>query len=191
MVLGNSLERVADEAHAPRLDVGEAAEIVEQFARRGIGRQSIDGEVAPRRVFLPVVGKGDRRSAAIGRDVAAERGDLDRPAVADGGDGAMIDPRRHRLDPCRLEAGHDVIGQEAGGEVEVADRQAEQLVAHRSADIARHPGIGVERFQHARHAAPLAPFRGVELHRQLSLRDRLTIIAAVAPQILRPFHSIS
>ena len=36
--------------------------------------------------------------------------------------------------------------------------------------------------------APLAPFGGVELQRHCSLRDRLTIIAAVAPQILRPFH---
>ena len=72
MVLGDALERVADEADVPFSKIVEAAEIVEDLAGRGIGRKRVDGEVAPRRVLFPVVGEGDRRAAAVGRDVAAQ-----------------------------------------------------------------------------------------------------------------------
>ena len=41
------------------------------------------------------------------------------------------------------------------------------------------------------HAAALPPACCVELHRSTNVLERLTIIAAVAPQILRPFQSIS
>ena len=49
MVLGDALQRLADEADGAGLQVVEPAEIVEQFAVTGIGVERIDGEIAPRR----------------------------------------------------------------------------------------------------------------------------------------------
>ena len=86
---------------------------------------------------------------------------------------------------------NDFVRLEPRREIDVVDRQAEQAVAHRPADIARQPLVRAKRGEQPRHPADSAPFGGVELQLHLSLRDRLTIIAAVAPQILRPFQSIS
>ena len=91
---------------------------------------------------------------------------------------------------CSSRADH-FFGRDPGREVDVADRQAEQVVADRAADVAGQALIGAERVEQPLHAALPAPFGGVELQRHCSLRDRLTIIAAVAPQILRPFQMIS
>ena len=112
------------------------------------------------------------------------RGDFDRLAVADRGDGAMIDAGRNRLDPRRLESLDHFVGTNPRGEVDVVDRQAEQFVAHRAADIAGQAVVGAERLQQPPDAAAAAPLGGVELQLHCSLRDRLTSIAAVAPQIL-------
>ena len=103
----------------------------------------------------------------------------------------MVDPGRDCLDLRRLQPLDDFLGAKPRGEIDVADRQAEQIVADRAADIARQALVGAERVEQPAHARALAPFRGVELQLHCSLRDRLTIIAAVAPQILRPFQSIS
>ena len=69
MVLGNALERFADEAHAARQQVFLASEIVEDFARPGIGGQGVDREIAPGGVFLPIVGERHGRPPAVGRNV--------------------------------------------------------------------------------------------------------------------------
>ena len=112
--------------------------------------------------------------------------------VADGGDRAVVDARRDGLDLGLLEPLDHLVGLEAGREVDVADRQVEEVVADRAADIARHALVGVERVEQPRHAAAAcATWRRSSLSVHWSLRDRLTIIAAVAPQILRPFHTIS
>ena len=73
MILGNSLQGIADEANVALAEIVEAAEIVEDLAGPRVGRQRVDGEVAPRGIFFPVVGEGDGRAAAVGRDVAAQR----------------------------------------------------------------------------------------------------------------------
>ena len=54
-------------------------------------------------------------------------------------------------------------GCEPRREIDVVDRQAEQAVAHRAADVARQPLVRAERRQQPRHAADPAPFGGVEL----------------------------
>ena len=126
MVFGDALQRIADEADVAALEVVEAAEIVEDFAGHGVGRQRIDGEIAARGVFFPIVGEGDGGAAAVGADVAAEGGDLERMAVADGGDGAMLDSGRHRLDPRRFQPRHDFVGFEPCREVEVTQRQSHE-----------------------------------------------------------------
>ncbi len=155
-----------------------------------IGGQRIDGEIAAGRVFLPIVGVSDGRAAPVGRDVAAQRRDFDRLPGTDRGDRAVVDPGRHGLDVGRLEPLDDLFGQQAGGEVDIVDFEAEQVVAHRAADQPRQPLGSAERIEQPRHARPRAPFFGVESQRHCSRRARLTMIAAVAPQILRPSQSI-
>ena len=60
--------RIADEAHAPRLEIGGAAERVEHLAV-GAAIERIDREVAPARIGRPVVGEGDGGVAAVRLDV--------------------------------------------------------------------------------------------------------------------------
>jgi hypothetical protein len=51
--------------------------------------------------------------------------------------------------------------------------------------------LGAQSCEEPGHSPDPAPLGGVQLQLHLSLRERLTIIAAVAPQILRPFQTIS
>jgi hypothetical protein len=197
MVLGDPGEGIADELHPPPLEVLDAAEIVENLARDGIGEQRVDGEVAPRRVLAPVLGVRDGRPAAVGGDVAAQRRHLDRRAVDDGGDGAVGEARRHRLDLRLREPRDHLLGRQPGGEVDVVDLELEQGVADAAADEARLALRRAKRAQQPRHPRPRPPSRFRQLHAGssgssgASRRLRLTIIAAVAPQIRRPSHSIS
>src|SRR5439155_1428751 len=98
MVLGDSLERVADEADVAMLEVVQSAEIIIDFTGPGVGGQRIDGEVAPGRILLPVVGVSDCRAPSIGRNVPAQRCDFERVTVADGRNRTVVDSRRNRLD---------------------------------------------------------------------------------------------
>jgi hypothetical protein len=192
MVFGDPGQRVADEADPAGREIRLAAEIVVDLERDGIGEQCVDREVAAGAVLAPVVGIGDRRPAAVGGDVPAERRHFDRLAGHDRGDRAVGDARRHRLDPRAGEPLDHILWGEPGGEIDVADGQAEQRVAHAAADIAGVAGPGAERREEGLHALALLPARFGELHStSSSRRDRLTIIAAVAPQIRRPSHSIS
>ena len=72
MVLGDALERLADEADAARRDIVEAAEIIENLAADRVGIERVDGEVAARGILAPIVGEGDRGAAAVGGDVGAQ-----------------------------------------------------------------------------------------------------------------------
>ena len=74
--------------------------------------------------------------------------------------------------------------------------EMEKVVPNRAANVPRQALLRSERVEQAAHAAAAAPLGRVELERvrgqlHCSLRERLTMIAAVAPQILRPFHNIS
>ena len=62
-----------------RLQIGEPADIVVDgaVARR---RERVDGEVAPLGVGAPVAAEGDLGVAAVGLDVLAQRGHLERMA---------------------------------------------------------------------------------------------------------------
>ena len=191
MVFGNALQRVADESNVPALEVVKAAEIVEDLARPRIGGQSVDGEVAARGVLLPVIGKGDRRAPAVGGNVATQRRHLNGMAIADRSNGPMINSCGNRLDPHLFEPLDDLFGTQACGKIDIVDRQTEQLVAYSTADVARQALVGTERIEYPRHAADCPPLLRIELQLHCSLRERLTMIAAVTPQILRPFHKIS
>lgn len=191
MVFCNALQRIPDEANMALLKIGKSPEIIEQFAGPGVSRQGIDREIAPRCIFLPVIGKSDRRAAAIGRDVAAESRDFERMSITDGSDSAMVDSRRHGFDARFFEALHHRLGRNPGREIDVADRQAEEVVSNCTTDVASQPFVCAERIEETLHPPLLAPFWSVERQHHCSLRERLTIIAAVAPQILRSFHTIS
>ena len=80
VVLGDPALRVADEADAPGAQVGQAAERVDDRAV-GPGIERVHREVAPRGVLGDVARVGDDGAAAEGLDVAAEGGDLERPAA--------------------------------------------------------------------------------------------------------------
>ena len=165
-----------------------AAEIIVDRAARRLGAERVDREIAPGSVLAPVVGIGDGGAAAVGRDVAAQRRDLDRLALDDRGDGAVGEAGRHRLDPRACQPRHHLFRGEAGGEIDVADLQAEQGVADAAADEA-----GLARLRVQRGEQPVQPLASAakaasgRYHAaSSSRRARLTIIAAVAPQIRRP-----
>ena len=124
MIFGDALQRVADEADVPATKIVETAEIIEDLAGPRIGGQGVDGEVAACGVGLPVIGKRDRRPAAVGRHVAPQRRHFDGMAVTHCGDRAMIDPGRNRLDAHLLEPLDDFLGTQARRKVDVVDRQS-------------------------------------------------------------------
>ena len=140
MVFADALARVSDEAHAFGAQVGKPVKPVEDFAGQGIGVERVNGEIAPRRVFAPVAGKGDLGMAAVGRDVAAERGDLDMPAVQHRGDRAVGKARGNAAYPGFVQPG-DHIGRGQGGcRIDIVDGLVQQAVAHRTsnpADVVR------------------------------------------------------
>ena len=91
----------------------------------------------------------------------------------------------------RFEPLDDFFGPQPGCKVEVADGQVQEIVAYRAADIARQALVGSKGLEQASHASLATPPVGIDPQLHCSLRERLMIIAAVAPQILRSFHTIS
>ena len=144
--------RLADEAHAPRRQIVEPADIIvdRAIARR---RQRIDGEIAPLGVGLPVAAEGDLGVAAIGFHVAAQRRHLEGMVVDDDGDGAMLDAGRHRLEAGGLHAPHHFLRHRGGGEVDLMNGDADQRIAHRAADHARLLAVAVEHGDEPRQRA--------------------------------------
>ena len=112
-------------------------------------------------------------------------------AAADGGDGAVVDPGRNGAELRGLQPFDDLIGTKPGRQVDIAEWKMQQIVADRTADVARQSFVGSKRFEHPRHAAPQAPRFRIDFQLHRSLRDKFTSMAAVAPQILRSFHTIS
>ena len=189
MILADPLAGIADEPQPPRGKVVQPAKPVEQLARFWIGVERVDGEIAPRRIVLPVAGKGHRCAATVGRDVAAQRGDLDRPAGQDGSNRAVLDPGRHHLDRMGLQPPHHFLRLERGGDVDVLHRQPQQGVAHRPADIA---GLARAKRPH-QHAQVIAlqPVGRRQAPHHAILLARLLMIPAVTPQMRCSCHMIS
>ena len=82
IVFGDARRRLADEPHAPRRDIGDAADIVVNPAV-GRSRQRIDGEIAPLSIGPPIPAEHDLGLAAIGFDVLPQRRNFERLAVDD------------------------------------------------------------------------------------------------------------
>jgi hypothetical protein len=111
-------------------------------------------------------------------------------AAADGGDGAVSIP----VGTARSFAASS-RSTTSSGRSRVARSTSLNGRCSRSsrphADVARQSFVGSKRFEHPRHAAPQAPRFRIDLQLHRSLRDKFTSMAAVAPQILRSFHTIS
>ena len=71
------------------------------------------------------------------------------------------------LKPAASHAAHHLVGQRGGGDVDVAERLAEQRVAHRAADDARLLAVAVEHREQRARAAPLAA-SGIDARRGAS-----------------------
>ena len=191
MVLGDAPVRISNEAHAASFEIVETAEIIEYLASSWVCQQGVDREVAPRGVLLPIVSERDRRPPAVRGHVSPEARYLDDVTAADGGDRAVIDSGWHRADLDRFQPGNHVLGLQSRRQVDVVDWKVKQFVADRSAHVSSKPLVCSERIEKPGHSATSTPFGCIELHDHCSLRERLTITAAVAPQILRPFQRIS
>ena len=192
MVLGDALQRVADEADVPVLE--------DRRARRNNRRSRRSRGSADSALMV----KSRRAASSFQSSVkatVARRPSVDtsrRSVVISNGWPSLTAvtvpwsiPVGTALILRLLEPRDHFVGRDPGGKIDVADRQAEQIVAHRAADVARQPLVGAERRQQPLMPRCLRHFGGVEVQLHCSLRDRLTIIAAVAPQILRSFHMIS
>ena len=158
IIFGDARRRIADEAHTARLEIGKPADIIVHDAV-GRKRERVHGEVAPLRVALPVAAEAHRRVAAEGLDVLAQRRHLERPALDHHRDGAVVDAGRHRLEAGGRGAAHHLRRQRRGRDIDVAQRHAEQRVAHRAADDARLLAVAVERREQVRERGLAQPGR--------------------------------
>src|SRR5579859_2030130 len=103
IILGNSLRRVADKAHASCRNIFEAAYVIVNVAG-DVNGQTVDGEVAPPCITHPVAAKRDLRSSPERLGILAQRRDLEGVRIDDQRDSAMVDSGRHAFDPGGLGA---------------------------------------------------------------------------------------
>ena len=139
MILSDAFMGIADEAHAAFGQIDQAAEIIVDFKAFRIGVKCIDREITPRRILAPVIRECDGGTAAVGGDIAAQGGNLDRTLWQHCGDGAVLDPGRNRSDSCGCQPFDHCIGVQWSGDIDVLDWVAEQGIAHGSSDVAGLP----------------------------------------------------
>ena len=145
--------RVADEAHPAGGEVGDTPGRVVQASLR-VEREGVDGEVAPLGIASEVAAETHHRVSPVGLHVLAQGRHLVRLAADDEGDGPVLDPRAHRLDPGGAGAGHHGLGPQRGGKVDVGDDGAQQRVAHAATDETRFLARRIERREAGLHARP-------------------------------------
>ena len=146
VILADARRRVADEAHAPALEIGEAADMIVHGAVAA-HRERVDGEVAAAGVGFEITPETDGGAAAVRLDVLAQGRHLERRALDHHRDGAVLDAGRHGLEARLAGARAHDRRRRRGGEVDLVHRMAEQRVAHGAADDARLLPRAVERAQ--------------------------------------------
>ena len=180
IILAHPVFGQADKADAAGAQIGDAADRVGDIARR-IRVKRVHGEVAPGRVLLDPVGKGDDGAAAIGLHVAAKGRDLMRDAIGDQRDGAMVDPGRNGAQPLGPGQRHHPLGARIGRDVDIRHRPPQQPVAHAAAD---QPGLMPGAGQHRQHRLRAFGRDPVALYPHRSIRSaNARSIRAVAPQM--------
>ena len=162
IVFGNPLPWIADKAHPMRGDVGEPADIVVNFSVSR-HRQRVDGEVAPLGVRFPVAAEHHLCFAAERFDVLAQRRHLERLAVDNDSDRAMLDAGRFRLEARRLGTAHDFFRHRRRRHVDLANRQFHHRIAHRAADDTGFLAVAIEQREQAGDLGVLEPGGVVEM----------------------------
>ena len=148
--------RLADKAHAMRRDVVETADII-VHPPIGRDRERVDGKVTALRIRPPVAAEHDAGLAAKGFDVLAQRRDLDRAVIDDGGNCAVLDAGRNCLAAGRFDAADDLLRHRRGRHVDLGDRKPNQRIAHRAADDARFFAVAIKQREQARDVATFKP----------------------------------
>ena len=138
---------IADEAHPLGGEIGGPAEGIVQPPIRRAGH-SVEGEIAPRRVFDPIVGEGDLGAPAVGLDIAAQGGDLEGLMLGDRRHRAMVDAGGHRLQPRGFQQLDHPRRLVRRGDVDVGHGTSEQSIAHAAADEAHLAAAGGQRRDH-------------------------------------------
>lgn len=147
VIFADALRRNADETNAPGFEITEGAGVIKHLAV--LGRvECVDGEVAARRVFGPIVGECHGRAPAIRGHVASQRRDLEWLAVDDCGDGAMLDSGRQRGDVRRGKPPHDLVGHERRSDIDVIDLAVQKRIAYRAAHKSCFGALCRQRLHH-------------------------------------------
>ena len=159
IILGDAGGGIADEANAPRFEIGKPADIV---VHRTVTRcrQGVHREVAPLRIAPPVAPERHLGLAAIGFDILAQGGDLEWNAFAQDRHRAMRDSGRNDAQTRGLGALHDLVRHGGGGDVDFVERLIDQRIADRTADHARLFAVTVEDRENIGQRSPGQP-RGI------------------------------
>ena len=158
-VLGDTFLGPADESHPARLEITQPAKgIVNRPIR--VGEQGVDGEVAPRRIPCPVVGKRHPGTAAEGLNVNPKGRNLEMILADHGGHGAVVDAGGNGMDPRIGEAEHDFLGRMYGGDVDVLNGTAKNGVANAAANEPRRRVFGAECRKYRTHRGGRHPRLG-------------------------------
>ena len=139
MVFADAFARIADEADHAGAQIGNAAEVIVDHAAARLCVQRIDGEISPRGIVLPFAGECHGRAPPVGRDVLAQRGHFDIPALAQRGDGAVFDPRGDGANAGSVAGSDHLLRRQRGRRVDIVDRHARQRIAHAAAHPAHVP----------------------------------------------------
>ena len=157
VVLANALAGVADEAHAPRCEIGKAADrIVDEAV--AVERERIDREIPAARVRVEVPPENDLRVAPVGLDVLSQRRRLEGASLGDHGHGPVGETRGDRPEAGRFGAAPHRLGNGGRRKVDLPDGQAEREIAHRAADDPRFLAVAVERVENLCKRAAFEPF---------------------------------
>ena len=145
---------IADRADEPRLEVGDAAGVIDDVKGARIIEERVDREVAPKRVFLgraESVVVANQRIFGLGHvlGAAAEGGDLDIVLAEKDVDQAKAPPDKPRV----AEQIAHLLRMRRGRDVEVLGPPPDHQVAHAAADqVGGVAGVDqpVEHLEHAR-----------------------------------------
>ena len=117
----------------------------------GIGVKRIDGEIAAQGIMAEIAPEPHGGVAAMGFDILAQTGDLERPSVDHQRHRAMRQPCRHGFDTGLTGFFHHRFGQMGGRHVDIGDGAPHQRIAHHTADQPHTVIIVIEQGENPPH----------------------------------------